>query len=129
MNNIKTSTCSCRNCVEMCENRPCWPTPLESDAIVAAGLGHRLMDDYWVDDENGDIPIVGPAIVGYEQRSAPFWPTGRCTFLSKNGLCELHSLGLKPLEGRAMDHSSTHEDSVAVREHIVNLWRERKAQT
>lgn len=120
---FKTSTCTCDTCVEMCSNRPCWPTPAESKAIQDAGYSSRLMRDYWVSDSHfdHDVDMLVPAIVGYEGGTAPTWPTGQCTFL-KDGKCELHDKGLKPLEGRVMDHLSTYEDSQMVRLFIVNEW-------
>jgi hypothetical protein len=84
----------------MCEERPCWGTPKDAAAIIEAGLGDRLMLDYWANSETDDTYILAPAIVGYERNRTPFWPRGRCTFLTKKGLCELHDAGLKPTEGR-----------------------------
>lgn len=91
--------CTCKVCVRMCAERPCWPEPKEAQAIIDAGFSQRLMRDYWVGDGD-NIDIISPAIVGYEGQNAPFWPAGRCTFLSADDLCELHELGLKPREGR-----------------------------
>ena len=117
------SICGCHTCINMCEQRPCWPTAEEGQTLIKAGYGPRLMLDYWVggiDETECDIQMTAPAIVGFEGRTAPFWPTGRCTFL-KDGLCELHDKGLKPLEGRVAsckDESS----STLVRLHIVRTW-------
>lgn len=110
----------------MCERRPCWPTPDEAKRIKDAGFGDRLMIDYWVESPT-DIKIECPAIVGYEGLNAPFIPVGRCTFL-KDGLCELHDLGLKPLEGRVASCQGTVEDSQAVRDFIVSEWRNNQEQ-
>lgn len=103
--------CSCERCRRMCEERPCWPTPAEAIALLDAGRGSSLMLDYWSggfpspEDEFPDsVDILGPAIVGCEGRGAPFWPGGRCTFLSQQGLCSLHDRGLKPAEGRKAGH-------------------------
>jgi len=92
---MESTECSCEECKNMCRRRPCWPTPKEVWALIDKGFGRRLMLD-WL----GEIQIVSPAIVGCEGRSAPFVPMGQCTFLTYGGLCELHSLGLKPFEGR-----------------------------
>lgn len=116
---VPTSACTCPACVSMCERRPCWGTPAEMDAIAAAGFGDRLMEDYWVAD-GGDVAMLAPAIVGYEGREAPYWPNGRCTFLTTGGRCELHSPGLKPLEGRHASCASRASD--IVRKEIVRLW-------
>jgi len=96
---FKESVCSCDTCKNMCIHRPCWPTPEESSDLIDAGYGNRLMYDWWV-LPGGEIPIISPAIVGYENQRAPLFPTGRCTFLTKENLCELHDIGLKPFEGR-----------------------------
>ena len=94
--------CTCSACINMCKSRPCWPEPAEAQAIIKAGLGHRLMRDYWIGDgpNDNDIQLLSPAIQGYEGKYAPFFPHGTCTFLSDADLCQLHDLGLKPREGR-----------------------------
>lgn len=94
------TACDCDECVEMCERRPCWGTPEEIDQLIQLGYGNRFMCDYWVDTLDCDINIIAPAIVGYEGKAAPFWPQGRCTFLTDDNKCELHDTGFKPKEGR-----------------------------
>jgi Fe-S-cluster containining protein len=124
---FKTNECSCATCVGMCEHRPCWGTPEEIEKIIEAGLGDRLMNDYWIESPQ-DVQIFSPAIVGYEGRTAPFMPIGACTFL-KNGLCELHDKGLKPLEGRTATCKSSkqaREQHNKVRKFIVDEWREKQ---
>lgn len=117
--------CSCENCVGACEYRPCWGTPEDIEKIIDAGYGSRLMNDYWA-SRGDDINIPAPAIRNYEGRGAPLMPIGRCTFLTKEGLCELHDAGLKPLEGRVT--ICTGDDAV-IKEHqdarvfIVDQWR------
>lgn len=131
---------SCRPCVVMCEQRPCWPTPTEAQALISAGYSDRLMDDYWAGgggpDGDEDIHLLSPAIVGRESGNAPFWPNGRCTFLSPEGLCELHDLGLKPFEGRvascADDNTKGLHKAVALEwnnpksQELVAKWRRRR---
>jgi len=99
----KEFTCACKQCVAGCENRPCWGTPEEIQAIIAAGHGDRLWNDYWAGDgpDGADIQIVAPSAKGSEGSYAPFWPAGTaCTFLTEDKKCELHEPGLKPYEGR-----------------------------
>ncbi len=125
--------CTCHVCQAMCQQRPCWPTPDEAIAIIDAGFGPRLMLDYWAGDENTHRDILCPAIVGYERRGAPYWPRGRCTFLTSDNLCELHDLGLKPHEGRLASCDSTltppdlHADTALlwpVGSHpVIDRWR------
>ena len=105
--NWKESTCACEKCKNMCRERPCWPSPQEAQKLIDSGYSNRLMYDYWVGDgrTGSDIGIISPAIVGYEGKAAPSWSMGRCTFLTKDDLCELHDKGLKPIEGRVADHT------------------------
>ena len=92
--------CQCSTCVNMCKNRPCWATPEEASALIEAGYGDKLMHDWWVGSHD-DINLVSPAMIGHECGRAPdFYPIGRCVFLTGDDKCELHDLGLKPIEGR-----------------------------
>lgn len=111
-----SESCQCKECQEMCD-RPCWPTPSEAKALIEAGYRNRLMMDYWA-RRGGDIEIVSPALKGYEGKYAPFWPSGSCTFF-KDGLCELHNLNLKPMEGRVASCKSKNE---GLHEHMMTLW-------
>lgn len=116
--------CQCDICVSMCVHRPCWGTPEDAQKIIDAGLGGRLMLDWWSDSPQ-DIYILSPAIIEWEGRSAPFWPTGRCTFLTKDNKCELHELGLKPTEGKLAicdkDPDYLHRD-------VAMTWNNRKGR-
>ncbi len=118
------SECSCDKCAAMCDHRPCWGTPDEMRKIIEAGFGERLMRDYW-SKPDAEIDILAPAIVGYEGQSAPWWPMGRCTFLTDDGLCSLHDLGLKPIEGRLAHHDG---GSKAVHRAVAMRWDTRKGR-
>ena len=84
----------------MCERRPCWPTPDDARRLIDASHAGKLMLDWWFDTaQNKTVYVLTPAIVGRESGQAPAIPSGRCTFLSDDGLCRLHDLGLKPTEG------------------------------
>ena len=111
----------------MCKYRPCWPTPEEAQRLIDAGFGHRLMQDWDNGGESGsdEFDLLCPAIIGHEGQRAPFWPTGTCTFL-KDGLCELHNLGLKPGEAKEVWCKSTDQDDVHKR--YGNTWNNSKAQ-
>lgn len=126
LSDIPVTTCACSKCVKMCEERPCWPTPDEAKAIIDAGLGNRLMSDWWADSTTGDIHIISPAISGYEGKGAPFWPTGRCTFLTQDNKCELHDIGLKPIEGRVADCKIEFTENV--HELVAKTWDNNEAQ-
>lgn len=119
----ESDPCSCEICVRMCETRPCWGTPEDIEKIINAGFGKRLMLDYWCDTP--DINLLCPAIVGYENKNAPFWPNGRCTFLNEKGLCELHDLGLKPTEGKVAIHGKKDEDT---HYEVAKTWKNEKGK-
>ena len=121
------SSCACEVCKDMCRRRPCWPKPQEAQALIDKGFGARLMLDWWVGDgkDGGNIYLISPAIKGYEECRAPANPVGQCTFLKKNCLCELHSLGLKPFEGRVAHHKI---DSDGDHWAVANFWNNIKGQ-
>lgn len=111
----KEISCTCDECKAMCQ-RPCWPTPEEAQHLINAGYGGQLMQDYWYRKGN-DIKLLCPAINGYEGRFSPSWP---------NGLCQLHDLGYKPLEGR----KSLCQDKTPKKLHkkIAKMWDNSEAQ-
>lgn len=136
-----TNPCTCKTCKDMCQ-RPCWPTPEEAQELINAGYGSKLMLDYWsrceYDEETDtyltNIEILSPALYGYAGRSAPWWPTGKCSLQDDDGLCELHDKDLKPIEGRlcscdeSVDVGKLHEDIAMMWDteearKIVDCWR------
>lgn len=108
--------CKCSTCVSCCERNPGWMTPDEAVAAMDAGLAKRLMRDWYesYDSKDGTYHprffILAPASKGAESQEAPEcpslvswyhgWYKGRCNFLTKQGLCELHDSGFKPLQCR-----------------------------
>ena len=124
----KSSECKCDTCVGMCKTRPCWPTPSEAKAIMDAGLGHKMWMDYWAGgfDKNSDTMIIGPAVKGKEGMPASFAPDGECSFLTENGLCELHDKGLKPIEGRLANCQNMTDDSV--HEQVAQEWESEEGE-
>lgn len=120
--------CACETCVSCCQ-RPCWGTPAEAQRLIDAGLGDRLQNDWWCADH--DIDLLCPASQGSEGDDAPEYVASGlfgwllppvlipCTFLTADGRCELHALGLKPLEGRVAYHDGPHE---GVHEAIAQAW-------
>jgi hypothetical protein len=114
--------CDCQICNSYCK-RPCWGTPKEIMRLIEAGYASRMYLDYWTrdDDEGGNIMIVCPAEVGYEGMDAPFMVGGRgCTFWDNCKTCALHTLGLKPIEGRVAYHDEVHD--INVHEWVAMQW-------
>ena len=124
---FKDTSCKCKECVDMCKNnRPCWGTPEEIKAIINNGYGDRLMLDYAA--EGGvEYFVLCPALVGYEQTSAPTWPVGACAFFRDN-LCELHQMNLKPAEGRLISCKNTNEECQQLHRQIAKTWDNDEAQ-
>ena len=139
------AACSCDSCKEMCK-RPCWPTPEEAEAIIAAGFAGKLMYNYWVggselkvydfDGEDheplhGDIGLLCPAEPGREGGNASFLPYGGCVLQNDAGLCVLHDLKLKPTEGRLASclHAKHQPDNkVNVHKCVAATWDTPRAQ-
>lgn len=112
---FKPVECSCHQCQAMCANSVCLPTPKEVGQLVKQGYGNRLAT-YQFDSNS---LYQAPATVGYENKILPRTNMGACTFF-KNGKCELHDLGLKPLEGRLAHHSRPWQ---LVRLEVIKHWK------
>ena len=110
-----SESCSCYVCQGMCR-RSCWPLPEEADRLMDLGYARRMMYDWWVRDD-GDIPIIVPALVGCEGERAPSWPLGTCTFLTDDGLCAIHED--KPYEGRVAHHDNAASEN---HKHVAQAW-------
>jgi len=114
---VDTPSCSCDICVNMCKRRPCWPSPQEAKAIIDAGFSNRLWLDWWLGASI--IYVIGPAAKGQEENKVVSWPAGECTFLTSEGLCELHNLELKPIEARKADHR---KQDPSLHQKVAMLW-------
>jgi hypothetical protein len=116
----KVSYCKCKECKQQCKTAGLG-TPLEMQKIIDAGLGHRLMPSVWgVGIARGflnrTIDFVAPEIIDGHG----------CTFFV-NGLCQLHDLGLKPMECRLSHHSVTKENfdyRKSLSYNIIKLWED-----
>ncbi len=107
----------------MC-HAPCCGTPDEMHKLMEAGYGERLMVDDWPDGP----PMIKPAMKGYEGKISP-WNTRSdegCTFW-KEGKCQLHSSGLKPLQGKLAHHSLEFNEISAIENAIVAAWETERA--
>lgn len=132
---VREDQCACDTCVAMCHHRPCWPLPEEAEKIIEAGYGHRLMLEYWeldVDEgkgREGKIFLLSPGIRGAGGRHAPWYPRGTCLFLRQDR-CELHELGLKPIEGRSVSCKTPDETKeMNVHTAIPPLWDTEKGRS
>jgi Fe-S-cluster containining protein len=87
-------SCDCSNCKGCCIEVPGWFTPAEALLAIEAGFANRLS----AVKEDGVIAIA-PSPVGYEGQEKRHGP-GICNFFTKDGLCEIHDSGFKPIECR-----------------------------
>lgn len=122
----------------MCE-RPCFGTVSDIKALIDAGYSDRLCLDWNAadSDPDTDISFLTPALHDHEGKLSPSFPGSKkgCTFF-KDGLCSLHTLKLKPLQGRTAIHSFNNKklaEEVAknheeVKEHIMQDWKSKEGQ-
>ena len=106
----KPVECKCQLCKMQCAKAPCIGTPADIEAIIKAGYGDRIVDASWAAGIMfGCMEVID--IFMPEQL-----PNGACAFF-KDGLCELHDKGLKPIEGRLSFHTATivnrYQDSIS----------------
>lgn len=110
--------CDCQTCASMCANSTCLPTPNEAQALIEAGYGPRLATyRFWPDRDN--MAVIGPAPRGREGSRNLMHTKRGCTFFDGRH-CELHSQGLKPLEGRLAHHDRPWQP---LRLHMIKHWR------
>ena len=129
---FKTVNCACDTCVAMCEEKPCHGTPDEIRRLMDAGYSDRVAlyccQNYSITPKLEYVEYLAPAPI-HEQKG--------CTFLNA-GRCELHSRGLKPLEGRVVLHYTGKKKAddklfpipkgYTLREYIASLWANEPAQ-
>ncbi len=121
--------CSCIACKNACREVPGWFTPTEAKLAIEAGLANRLSAV-----RECDVVAMAPSPVGYEGKEKRHG-TGACTFLTADGLCEIHTSGFKPIEcrtgfgckGGGPDYPSLHEEHTMWKSEegkaVVELWR------
>jgi hypothetical protein len=107
---LQPSNCDCDTCKRMC-HAPCCGSVEDMEKLIEAGYGNRLMFENLPSSiDCGDF--LKPALKGHEGKYTP-WETASlrgCTFWNKNGHCELHNLGLKPVQARIVDHGENGYD-------------------
>lgn len=119
---ILESNCDCEKCSFMC-HAPCCGTPEDMQKLIDAGYAKRLM----LDDLPGGPDCIKPALKGYEGIQSPWDVASRegCTFW-KDGKCELHSLGLKPIQGKLSHHALNREENDQIGRIIDESWEDHK---
>lgn len=103
----KITECSCATCKFMCKRSPCFPTP--SDALKLINAGHK--------DKLMVTAYLGMGFVMWVV--APMQTNTGCIFHNNDGLCDLHSSGLKPTEGKLAIHDRSDD---GLRESICETW-------
>jgi len=96
----KPQSCKCSLCKKQCQTCPCLGTPEDIQKIKDAGFADKIFPTVWA---AGLIMGVIDREIDMEQPGFNE-ETGSCVFY-KDGLCQLHDLGLKPTEGRLSHHS------------------------
>jgi hypothetical protein len=101
---IKPSQCSCNTCKDMCHTAPCIGTPEEMAALVTAGFKDDLINTT-IKHEKVKVTLGMPSVtiigIKFDNKKQ------KCVMLNDDGLCKLHSLGLKPTEGRFANCKTT----------------------
>jgi hypothetical protein len=98
----KLTECQCEQCKSQCRT-PCLGTPEDILRLIKAGYMDKVaITDWAFGMAIGEIPfpirMVQPIKMGKG-----------CVFF-KDGLCELHTLGLKPTEGKLSHHTLQEEN-------------------
>ena len=96
LSGAKEVECSCDTCKSMCKTCPCIGTPYDIGRLVDAGYKDKLANttlasDFVMQTFGKPVEIIG---LKFDEK------TGHCVMLDEKGLCKLHNLDLKPLEGR-----------------------------
>lgn len=110
----------------MCANSTCMPTPSEARSLIRAGYAHRMATYRFLPDPER-MAVVGPAPKGKEgARNLLMTRTGlNCSFFDGRH-CELHDIGLKPMEGRLAHHTRPWQP---IRLHTLAHWKGRQFQS
>jgi hypothetical protein len=91
-------------------------TPKEIAAIMDAGYMSKLTID------NDNDPSLEFAVIKSRGSKGT---KGTCVF-HKNGLCQLHDLGLKPIEGRTAMHGK--DNPRILYHHLARAWNGKKGK-
>jgi Fe-S-cluster containining protein len=126
-----TKPCACEKCKGACAERPGWPTPEEAERIIKAGMAKRLMYDWWAaDDDMPETGVLCPAAPGCGGKRAPqigfieslMGLDWRCSFLKRNGKCELHGTDMKPFECRVSMPCKDARGDLSIHQEAAKRW-------
>lgn len=107
----RPTECKCHLCKRQCHT-PCLGTPQDILRLMDAGYTSRLKPTEWAAGiymgvTDHIIPLIqAECLDGAWGGLLDVGADCHCTFYTKDGLCELHDLGLKPTEGRLSHHSA-----------------------
>lgn len=101
----KPVECRCEACKSQCKT-PCLGTPQDILKLIEAGYKEYLMPSEWAVGL-----ILGKLDYSISMVQAIQDDEGWCVFY-ENGLCKLHTLNLKPTEGKLSHHSVKPENYV-----------------
>lgn len=116
------NSCTCEKCQHACERIPGEMTPLEAERAIAAGEARRLMLN-WYYRRQGNVYWLMPAVTGSGGEVAPYWPKGRCMFLTDGNLCDIHYTAYKPIVCRQSFLCDEDKNARVLRKRdLVRLW-------
>lgn len=101
----KPVECRCEACKNQCKT-PCLGTPQDILKLIEAGYKDCLMPSEWAVGL-----VLGKLDYSISMVQAIQDDEGWCVFY-ENGLCKLHTLNLKPTEGKLSHHSVKPENYV-----------------
>lgn len=152
----------CKRGVRMCHHTPCVGTVDDIEKIINAGYAKNLMLDWWMGAGSGskaiqkalgvkpedvevekhkqsrsenpfeeDVQYLVPATKGKEGGKAAMIRSGSCNLLV-NEQCTLHSLDLKPIQGRlaCCSHHNEFTDGTDVDEriYVMHTWNTQRGK-
>lgn len=127
--NQKALSCDCHQCQGACEYKPGWFLPEQMESLFAffkiSSLdnlleGGKLAIDWWNDD-NGDILVLAPNIIGNDEIQYPNNPKGECVFY-KNGKCQIYDI--RPFECAMYLHDQDERKINKRHEMVAMQWKQ-----
>ncbi len=121
---IQPTECSCDRCKSMCMQSPCIGTLNDTLLLIQAGYEDKLKPTRILDKISGEILTI-MAVEGEEWRhpKLPDTPLMKCKMQDTNGFCTLHKTGLKPTEGKLMNHNMSEFQSQQIRHKLLQTWK------